>query len=432
MIASRLAGCSWRESSTIGALMSCKGFVTKQSHIFPLAHLSASLVELIVLNVGLQAGILSQRVFSMFILEALTLTFITTPLVTVLYPPEHRVHIGETLPIMEGDARRQRDDEGSIMITEEQPWHHRFTVVLDRLDHIPAAMALTQLILPPRVPSQDAMSATTKTDTIDRSKVPDVRVDALQLIELSDRTSAMMKSSVVDSLIYTDPVLSIFRMFGELNELAVTTSLSVVPHDEFAHSVAEHAQKHASHFILLPWLPPTAPTVVDLSDLGTGGAGGGGMPKVTKSDHNPFDALFGSTSGNRSDQFVRGVFAQSKTDVALLIDTGDRLGARIGGSMHVFLSFFGGPDDRLALDFVVQLCLNPKMTATVVRMVKREGAVNVGMGVGVGEGLERPSAVHFEDRSDVGRLGGTLRGDGPTVMSVRVLQCSPWLGDLLG
>ncbi|KAF8648473.1 hypothetical protein AX16_006254 [Volvariella volvacea WC 439] len=63
-----IGGFSWRDSGTIGALMSCKG-----------------LVELIVLNVGLDAGILSQRVFSMFVLEALVLTFLTTPLVTRLH-----------------------------------------------------------------------------------------------------------------------------------------------------------------------------------------------------------------------------------------------------------------------------------------------------------------------------------------------------------
>lgn len=42
-VAAKSCGFGWRESSTIGALMSCKG-----------------LVELIVLNVGLQAGILTQ------------------------------------------------------------------------------------------------------------------------------------------------------------------------------------------------------------------------------------------------------------------------------------------------------------------------------------------------------------------------------------
>ena len=54
------------------------------------------LVELIVLNIGLSAGILSPRVFSMFVLEALVLTFATTPLVEWLYPPHFRVRIAAT------------------------------------------------------------------------------------------------------------------------------------------------------------------------------------------------------------------------------------------------------------------------------------------------------------------------------------------------
>ncbi|KAF9074571.1 Cation/H+ exchanger, partial [Rhodocollybia butyracea] len=74
-----VAKFSWRESGAIGSLMSCKG-----------------LMELIVLNVGLSAGILSPLVFSMFVLEAVTLTFITTPLVTVLYPPEKHVRTSAT------------------------------------------------------------------------------------------------------------------------------------------------------------------------------------------------------------------------------------------------------------------------------------------------------------------------------------------------
>ena len=49
-IAARFTGFDLRESGAIGALMSCKG-----------------LVELIVLNIGLQAGILDTRLFSMFV-----------------------------------------------------------------------------------------------------------------------------------------------------------------------------------------------------------------------------------------------------------------------------------------------------------------------------------------------------------------------------
>ena len=69
-LAARATGMVWRESFTIGALMSCKG-----------------LVELIVLNIGLQAKILSTRTFTIFVVMALATTFATTPLTASLYPP---------------------------------------------------------------------------------------------------------------------------------------------------------------------------------------------------------------------------------------------------------------------------------------------------------------------------------------------------------
>jgi Kef-type K+ transport system membrane component KefB len=62
-IAARISGFPWREASTIGALMSCKGYVDNLSAKLFLTDgklSNASLVELIVLNVGLSAGILSQ------------------------------------------------------------------------------------------------------------------------------------------------------------------------------------------------------------------------------------------------------------------------------------------------------------------------------------------------------------------------------------
>lgn len=52
----KLARFNTREAGAIGALMSCKG-----------------LVELIVLNVGLSAGILDTRLFSMFVVRVVSL-----------------------------------------------------------------------------------------------------------------------------------------------------------------------------------------------------------------------------------------------------------------------------------------------------------------------------------------------------------------------
>jgi Kef-type K+ transport system membrane component KefB len=71
VIAARLTGLSWRESSALGVLMNTRG-----------------LMELIVLNIGLDLGVISPLLFSMMVLMALFTTFITTPLLQRIYPDE--------------------------------------------------------------------------------------------------------------------------------------------------------------------------------------------------------------------------------------------------------------------------------------------------------------------------------------------------------
>jgi Kef-type K+ transport system membrane component KefB len=62
-IAARLAGMSWKDSSALGVLMNTRG-----------------LMELIVLNIGLDLGVLSPKLFAMMVLMALVTTLATTPL----------------------------------------------------------------------------------------------------------------------------------------------------------------------------------------------------------------------------------------------------------------------------------------------------------------------------------------------------------------
>jgi Kef-type K+ transport system membrane component KefB len=62
-IAARLAGLSWRESSAVGILMNTRG-----------------LMELIVLNIGLDFGVISPLLFAMLVLMALATTVATTPI----------------------------------------------------------------------------------------------------------------------------------------------------------------------------------------------------------------------------------------------------------------------------------------------------------------------------------------------------------------
>jgi hypothetical protein len=91
---------------------------------------------------------------------------------------------------------------------------------------------------------------------------------------------------------------------------------------------------------------------------------------------NPFDGVFQKTTTMDQtnsvifSEFIRNVFAKSPSDVALFVDRGLNVGY-VANNQHLFLPFFGGPDDRLALNFLGQLCKNPSVTATVVRLVSK-------------------------------------------------------------
>jgi len=68
LMAARLSGMPWREAAAVGILMNTRG-----------------LVELIILNVGLDLGVLSPALFSVMVLMALVTTFMTSPLLRWVY-----------------------------------------------------------------------------------------------------------------------------------------------------------------------------------------------------------------------------------------------------------------------------------------------------------------------------------------------------------
>ncbi len=64
----RLTGMSWREAGALGALMNTRG-----------------LMELVLLNIGLDIGVITPTLFTMLVIMALVTTFMTSPLVEWIY-----------------------------------------------------------------------------------------------------------------------------------------------------------------------------------------------------------------------------------------------------------------------------------------------------------------------------------------------------------
>ncbi len=101
MISARLNGMPWRESAAIGILMNTRG-----------------LVELVILNIGLDMGFLPPAVFSMMVLMALATTFMATPLLQWVYP-ERMIRNAEEIARARVSVQKAAYNQASPGLTEE-------------------------------------------------------------------------------------------------------------------------------------------------------------------------------------------------------------------------------------------------------------------------------------------------------------------------
>jgi Kef-type K+ transport system membrane component KefB len=68
-VVAKLQGLNWRESAALGVLLNTRG-----------------LIELVILNIGYDLGVISTEMFTLMVIMALLTTFMTTPLLSLFYP----------------------------------------------------------------------------------------------------------------------------------------------------------------------------------------------------------------------------------------------------------------------------------------------------------------------------------------------------------
>ncbi|KAJ5542839.1 hypothetical protein N7535_005263 [Penicillium sp. DV-2018c] len=377
-VASRLCGLLWRESFAIGVLMSCKG-----------------LVELIVLNIGLQAKILSTRTFTIFVVMALVTTFLTTPLTTLLYPRWYQVKVerwrrGEIDWDNNPVQRDGRNDSIAVAKDELKTVPVRKLLVYLRLDGLSGICTVAALLSSKRRESVSTPIHPTKTPkqsgeavedpiTSDEDEHTTLKVHGVRLMELTDRDSSVMKVAAAGEHALWDPVVNTFRAFGDWHDLSLMAGVSVVPEYSYADTVIGMAQKDTADLLLLPW-----------SETGT------------LADHHnglEFDDANRFANGAYT-SFISDILERVSGHVGILIENSPisasskrpvmsrtPSGMSLQGSIfarqpngrrphHVVLPFFGGEDDRLALRLVMQLAKNDQVTATVIQLTGMSSDIN--------------------------------------------------------
>ncbi|KAH8808599.1 Sodium/hydrogen exchanger family-domain-containing protein [Xylogone sp. PMI_703] len=365
-LAARYCNMVWRESLTVGVLMSCKG-----------------LVELIVLNIGFQAKILSQRTFTMFVVMALVTTVATTPLTSWLYPPWYQRKLeawkrGE----IDWEGNRLSESEDDIQAEKIRNHQVRRLLVYLRLDSLPGLFTFITLLggdkaaAPEKVhKTKDELATATETEVTTLPKRP-LEVYGVRMLELTERASSVMQVAEEDEYAYRDPVVNTFRTFAQLHNVAASGTVSVVPESSYGETLTSKASDVLSDLVLLPW-----------SESGSLHDGSDTLDYATLQDR---------FTGTSYTYFVQQALSRATCNTAVFINRGfgapriqkdknalsrtfSNISARsrhpeaeapiLDRSHHIYFPFFGGVDDRVALRFVLQLAQNSNVTATIVHFV---------------------------------------------------------------
>jgi Kef-type K+ transport system membrane component KefB len=126
-VASKLTGLGWRDSAALGILMNTRG-----------------LMELIVLNIGLELKVISPRLFAMLVIMAVVTTFITTPVLQLL------------------TGKRKKEEEAEPALPQPETARKGLLVTLAHLDDIEPLVNLALAASEPDDPPPRAITMVTR------------------------------------------------------------------------------------------------------------------------------------------------------------------------------------------------------------------------------------------------------------------------------
>jgi hypothetical protein len=364
----------------------------------------------------------------MFVVMALVTTVATTPLITSLYPPWYQRKV-EAWKRGEIDWSGEPQDSESNSLPDESMEEKmagtkvRRLLVHLRLESLPGLFTFIALLggdSPAPVPkihrTKDTLERVPEVENSSTARsvasLRPLEVHGVRILELTDRTSSVMQVSEGVDYAQRDPIVKAFRTFAQLNKVAVSGSVSVVPESSFAETLTNQAADHSSDLVLIPWsesglvsddnLDGNYPDTLQASFIQKT------LERATCNTAIFVDRGFGSSAVQERPQLNRassGLTMRSNRDVSTQ-PIADR-------SHHVYFPFFGGVDDRAALRFVLQLAQNSSITVTIIHFITPDVSAT-----GVGKSPE----VVSEITSNKSGLAGPATSDAGVLCTTESAQ----------
>ncbi|KAJ2446034.1 K(+)/H(+) antiporter [Coemansia sp. RSA 2440] len=384
-LAARFTKFTWRESLTVGILMATKG-----------------LVELVVLNIGLDAGVIDTRIFSLMVLMAIATTVATTPLVTWLYPPKYHkrlddLHTDDTAS-ESGDMDPNAGPPANLLI------------VLSRIQQVPAAMTLLGYLC--RRPTGNGLTHSTSDAPISgvhKHLYRPLRVFGLRLLELTGRDSSIMQHYESETQVLTDPAMSMFRAFARVANMAFHAALAYSDREHFVDNICNSSQDASAEITVVSAFGRSSNSNSDIV--------AGQADKSPDLAPGWFESFGWGFTSEQQASFITALFAKAQNHLCVFIDCGladgevkSKLDAHIAPSTDssseleinedneeksrvvvatgndtdvervtdadgrrvplVVVPFFGGADDRQAVRLISELCTHAAVQVVVWRFVR--------------------------------------------------------------
>ncbi|XP_049381958.1 cation/H(+) antiporter 18-like [Solanum stenotomum] len=345
---------SVQESLALGFLMNTKG-----------------LVELIVLNIGKDKGVLNDQIFAIMVLMALFTTFMTTPLVIATYKPaKMAVTEYKNRTIMRKDTSKQL----------------RILTCFHGTRNIPTLINLIE--------------ATRGTE-----KKEGLRVYAMHLLELTERPSAILmvhkarknglplwnKEKAGES----NQVIVAFETFGQLSKVSIRPTTAISPMSSMHEDIIASAERKRVSMIIVPF-----------------------------HKHQRLDGHFETTRADLRN-VNRRVLEHAPCSVGIIIDRG------LGGASHVSASevnytvlvlFFGGHDDREALAYGMRVAEHPGITLNVVRFIIDPAVIGASVHVDIAQNSGPVPESSQEDDIFLSDLKQKSSGDSSIIFQESIVK----------
>lgn len=328
--------CAGKILGTFAVAMAC-GMAAKEAVVLGVLMNTKGLVELIVLNIGRERKVLNEEMFAILVIMALVTTFITTPTVMAIYKPaRRRLHHRK----LHGPTASSAPASPSAGAATANAKELRVLACIHGGHEVPALINLIETIRGHTQPRRL------------------VKLYILRLVELTERTSSILMARAarrngVPAFLSSRRASSnggggremdvAFGTYAQLGHVSVRPMTAVSALHTMHDDVAAVAEDKRVSLVVLPFHKR---------------AGGGGGEE--------------ESLGPEWRAVNRRILREAPCSVAVLVDRGFGGGEQVSSDQvahGVCVVFFGGPDDREALELAGRMAEHPGVQLNVVRFL---------------------------------------------------------------